>query len=200
MTSELILAFLAYAFVTSITPGPNNTMLLASGLNFGFRASVPHMLGINLGFSALVLASGLGLGSVFLMFPVLQTVLKYVGAAYLLYLAWKIVNDSAPESDGREGKPMTFLQAAAFQWINPKAWIMAIGAIAAYTPANAVLGNLLLVTVIYALANGPCIMVWAAAGTALRNVLRNSLSRTIFNITMAALLVASLYPIFFAAE
>ena len=138
MTVDLLLALAAYAFVTSITPGPNNTMLLASGANFGFWPTVPHLFGINLGFSAMVLAVGLGAGSVFAAFPLLHTVLRWGGTAYLCYLAWKIANSGEMDADGHKATPMTFLQAAAFQWVNPKAWIMAIGAIATYMPSDGI--------------------------------------------------------------
>ncbi len=129
-TAELLVAFVLFAFVSSITPGPNNTMLLSSGVNFGFNRTVPHMLGISCGFAVMVLAVGLGLGAVFKAYPLLYTVLRYAGAAYLLYLAYKIAT-SGPVRDtgGQEGRPMSFLAAAAFQWVNPKAWVMAIGAI-----------------------------------------------------------------------
>ena len=151
MTSELLLAFILFAFVTSVTPGPNNMMLLASGVNFGIRRSLPHMLGISLGFMLLVAAVGLGLGQLFEQFPPLYTVLRYGGAAYLLYLAWKIAGSGAPDADGKAtGKPFTFLQAAAFQWVNPKAWIMAIGAITTYTPQEGFLVNVLLIAALNA--------------------------------------------------
>jgi len=196
MTTELLLAFVAFAFVTSITPGPNNMMLLASGVNFGLRRSLPHMLGISLGFMVLIICVGLGLGQVFAQFPVLYTLLRYLGAAYLLYLAWKIAGSGAPDSTGGErGKPFTFLQAAAFQWVNPKAWVMAIGAIATYTPQENFLVNVLLIATLFAVVGGPCVGLWTVAGTLLRNWLRNATVLRLFNIGMAVLLVASLYPI-----
>lgn len=196
MNLELLLAFVAFAFVTSITPGPNNMMLLASGVNFGLRRSVPHMLGISLGFMVLVICVGLGLGQLFAQFPSLYTLLRYMGAAYLLYLAWKIAGSGAPDSASSErGKPFTFLQAAAFQWINPKAWVMAIGAITTYTPQENFLVNVLLIAGLFALVNCPSVGLWTVAGTLLRNWLRNATLLRLFNIGMALLLVASLYPI-----
>lgn len=196
MNLELLLAFVAFAFVTSITPGPNNMMLLASGVNFGLRRSVPHMLGISLGFMVLVICVGLGLGQLFAQFPALYTLLRYLGAAYLLYLAWKIAGSGAPDSASSErGKPFTFLQAAAFQWINPKAWVMAIGAITTYTPQENFLVNVLLIAGLFALVNCPSVGLWTVAGTLLRNWLRNATLLRFFNIGMALLLVASLYPI-----
>ena len=197
MTSELLLAFILFAFVTSVTPGPNNMMLLASGVNFGIRRSLPHMLGISLGFMLLVAAVGLGLGQLFEQFPPLYTALRYGGAAYLLYLAWKIAASGAPDADGKAtGKPFTFLQAAAFQWVNPKAWIMAIGAITTYTPQDGFVSNVLLIAALFALVNCPSVGLWTVAGSLLRSWLDNPRALRAFNIGMALLLVASLYPIF----
>lgn len=197
MTTELLLAFIAFAFVTSVTPGPNNMMLLASGVNFGLRRSLPHMFGISLGFMLLVASVGLGLGQLFEQVPLLYNVLRYLGAAYLLYLAWKIANSGAPDSQNNAaGKPFSFLQAAAFQWVNPKAWIMAIGAITTYTPQENFVVNVLLIAALFALVNCPSVGLWTVAGSLLRNWLSNARALRIFNISMAVLLVASLYPIF----
>ncbi|HSC84879.1 MAG TPA: LysE family translocator [Pseudomonas sp.] len=196
MTTELLLAFVAFAFVTSVTPGPNNMMLLASGVNFGVRRSLPHMFGISLGFMLLVICVGLGLGQLFEQVPLLYSILRYGGAAYLLYLAWKIAAAGAPNAgESPSGKPFTFLQAAAFQWVNPKAWIMAIGAITTYTPQQGFLFNVLLIAALFALVNCPSVGLWTMAGSLLRRWLdRPAVLRT-FNIGMALLLVASLYPI-----
>lgn len=184
-----------FALVSSITPGPNNVMLAASGLNFGFRRSMPHLLGVNLGFTLMIFLVGIGLGSVFQQAPVLYTVLKYVGAAYLLYLAWKIANSGGVEEGEARGKPMTFLQAAAFQWVNPKAWVMAVGIIATYTPQAGFFANLVIATLVCGLVNLPSIGIWVTFGTALRRVLHKPWAIRAFNITMALLLVASLYPV-----
>jgi threonine/homoserine/homoserine lactone efflux protein len=196
MTAELLIAFIVFAFVTSVTPGPNNMMLLASGANFGLRRTLPHMLGISLGLMLLVLAVGLGLGQLFEQVPLLYSLLRYVGAAYLLYLAWKIAQAGAPDSrEGERGKPFSFLQAAAFQWVNPKAWIMAIGAITTYTPQDDFVINVLCIAGLFALVNCPTMSVWTLAGSLLRNWLDKPQVLRGFNIGMALLLVASLYPI-----
>ncbi|WP_241068243.1 LysE family translocator [Achromobacter insuavis] len=184
-----------FALVSSITPGPNNVMLAASGLNFGFRRSMPHLLGVNLGFTLMIFLVGVGLGSVFQQVPQLYTVLKYVGAAYLLYLAWKIANSGGMEDGAVSGKPMTFLQAAAFQWVNPKAWVMAVGVIATYTPQAGFFANLVIATMVCGIVNLPSIGVWVTFGTALRRVLHKPWAIRAFNISMALLLVASLYPV-----
>jgi len=148
------------------------------------------------GFMLLVAAVGLGLGQLFEQFPPLYTALRYAGAAYLLYLAWKIDASGAPDADGKAtGKPFTFFQAAAFQWVNPKAWIMAIGAITTYTPQEGFLVNVLLIAALFALVNCPSVGLWTVAGSLLRRWLDRPRVLRAFNIGMALLLVASLYPI-----
>ncbi|MGY3642594.1 MULTISPECIES: LysE family translocator [Pseudomonas] len=196
LSLDLLLAFALFALVTSITPGPNNTMLLASGVNFGFNRTIPHMLGISCGFFLLVVAVGFGLGAVFQAYPILYTVLRYVGAAYLLYLAWKIAH-SGPVGDSVDGeaKPISYLGAAAFQWVNPKAWIMAIGAISTYTPMQGYFYNVVIIAAVFAVINLPSVGLWAACGTLLRNVLKDPRWLRVFNWGMAALLVISLYPL-----
>lgn len=196
MPLELLGAFVLFAFVTSITPGPNNMMLLASGVNFGIRRTIPHMLGISIGFLLLVVAVGLGLHQLFERIPATYTALRYAGGAYLLYLAWKIARSGAPEAKGENAaKPMTFLQAAAFQWVNPKAWVMAVGVIATYTPQAGFFANLVIATVVCGIVNLPSIGIWVTFGTALRRVLHKPWAIRAFNISMALLLVASLYPV-----
>jgi threonine/homoserine/homoserine lactone efflux protein len=196
LSVDLILAFSIYAFVTSITPGPNNTMLLVSGLNFGIARTVPHLLGVSAGFAALVVAIGLGAGVVFTAFPFLHTILQIGGAAYLLYLAWRLATAS-PSYDSAEtpSKPITFVEAATFQLINPKAWVMATGAIAAYVPPQEVLSGTLIITVVYALVNAPCIFAWASLGSVLRNVLTSPRFIRVFNVLMGSLLALSLVPL-----
>jgi threonine/homoserine/homoserine lactone efflux protein len=184
-----------FALVSSITPGPNNVMLASSGLNFGFRRSLPHLLGVNLGFTLMIFLVGIGLGSVFQQVPELYTVLKYAGAAYLLYLAWKIANSGSMDEGQARGKPFTFLQAAAFQWVNPKAWVMAVGVVATYTPQNGFFANLVIATVVCGIVNLPSIGIWVTFGTALRRVLHRPAAIRAFNVGMALLLVASLYPV-----
>ena len=195
MTADAFLALLVYAFVTSITPGPNNFMLLASGVNFGFVRTIPHMLGIGAGFFSLLLGVGFGLGAILMAFPSLHAALKITGGAYLLYLAWRI---GMSRSLGKEGeakaKPMTFLQAAAFQWVNPKAWVMAVTAMAVYTNPQARFLSVVLVAVAFALVNLPSVSTWAGFGTALRGFLSDPVRLKWFNIAMGLLLAATLWP------
>ncbi len=194
MTYELFLALLGFAFVTSVTPGPNNMMLLASGVNFGVRRTVPHMLGISLGHAVMVFLVGLGLAGIFKAWPPALTVLKLVSVAYMLWLAWKIALAGAPGAGKAAARPMTFLQAAAFQWVNPKAWAMALGAVAAYVPVPSV-GAYLTVALVFASVNLPSVAIWAGAGQAVRRWLEGPGRLRVFNWTMAVLLVLSLWPV-----
>ncbi|MFC4278730.1 LysE family translocator [Achromobacter aloeverae] len=195
LSGSLLAPLALFALVSSITPGPNNVMLAASGLNFGFRRTLPHLLGVSIGFTLMILLVGAGLGTVFQNAPVLYTLLKYAGAAYLLYLAWKIARAGELSEDGRRAQPMTFLQAAAFQWVNPKAWVMAVGIAAAYIPANGFYANLLVGTAVCGAINLPSVGVWVMFGSSLRGLLRKPAAVRIFNGGMALLLVASLYPV-----
>jgi threonine/homoserine/homoserine lactone efflux protein len=194
MTFSVIVALAAFAFVTTVTPGPNNLMLLASGANFGFKKTLPHMVGIVVGLSALTLVVGGGLMALFEAYPILNTWLSILSAAYLLWLAWKIAT-AAPlkENDGK-GKPMTLLQAAAFQWVNPKAWAMGLSAITLYAP-NKTLVSVLIVASVFAVVSFPAISVWAWLGIVVRQWLNSHARYRVFNITMALLLIASLYPV-----
>ena len=192
MTPELMLAYVVFCFATAGTPGPNNMMLLASGANFGFRRTVLHILGISGGLGFMVLAMGLGLGGVFRAYPVLHEILKWIGAAYMLWLAWKIATSSTV-TDRSLGKPMTFLQAAAFQWVNPKAWMMAVAAYSTYLPARSVAG-VVAVALLFALVNLPCLSTWTLLGSQLRGWMAVGRRQRLFNLTMGGLLVLSLGP------
>ncbi|MDX8439324.1 LysE family translocator [Mesorhizobium australafricanum] len=196
MSLDAFLALLVYALVTSITPGPNNLMLLASGVNFGIARTVPHMLGIiSISFLVLLLAVGFGLGAVLTAFPALHTALKIAGAAYLLYLAWKIaMSRSMSDGKGTEGRPMRFIDAAAFQWVNPKAWVMAITAMAVYTNPDHPFVSVALISIAFTIVNLPSVSVWAGFGTALRGFLSDPVRLKWFNIAMGLLLAATLWP------
>lgn len=196
MTYDLITALAAFAFVSSITPGPNNLMLMASGANFGFRRTIPHMLGVGLGFVFMVLLVGAGLVQVFDAYPISHTILKVGSVAYLLYLAWKIATAAPIKNGATKGSPMTFLQAAAFQWVNPKAWTMALTAVTVYTPETT-LWAISIVAIVFGAINLPSVSSWTLLGQQMARVLTNPARLLAFNWTMAALLVASLYPVIF---
>ena len=197
MSYDLFLALCAFAFVSSITPGPNNLMLLASGANFGFRRTIPHMLGIGIGHMVMVLLLGVGLIQVFDTWPVTHDILKAVSIAYLLYLAWKIATAAPIQRGEGRGQPFTFLQAALFQWVNPKAWTMALTAITAYAPDRS-LWAVALVALVFAAVNLPSVSTWTVMGQQMARILKSPRHLAAFNWTMAALLVASLIPVVFA--
>ena len=194
MTYDLFLALLGFAFVTSVTPGPNNMMLLASGVNFGFRRTVPHMLGISIGHALMVFLVGLGLAGLFRTWPPALLLLKLASVGYMLWLAWKIAGAAAPGEGRAKPQPMSFLQAAAFQWVNPKAWAMALGAVSAYVTEPSVWAYAA-VAGSFACVNLPSVSVWAGAGQAVRRWLDGPGRLRAFNWTMAGLLVLSLWPV-----
>lgn len=194
LNPDLLAALTLFAFVSSITPGPNNTMLMASGANFGLRASAPHMAGVTLGFVVLLLAVGLGLGGLFTAFPWLHEVLAAVGVVYLLWLAWKIATSSGLGLKTAGAKPQTFLQAAGFQWVNPKAWVMGLGAMTAYAPPENYIWNVVVVAAVFAVVSVPCVLCWTGFGVGLRRFLDRPATLRTFNLAMAGLLVVSLIP------
>ncbi len=194
MALDTFLALLLFAFTTSITPGPNNMMLFTSGVNFGFRRTIPHMLGIGVGFFVLLIAVGLGLGAVLHTVPLLYTVLKFAGGAYLVWIAWKIGTSRSLSESESDAQPMSFISAAAFQWVNPKAWVMAVTAMATYTNEQLYLFSVLVVGLAFAAVNVPSVSTWAGFGSALRDWLSVPVRLKWFNITMAVLLVLSLWP------
>jgi threonine/homoserine/homoserine lactone efflux protein len=196
MTPELLGGLIVFAFVASMTPGPNNMMLLASGVNFGFRRTVPHMLGITIGFGVMIVLAGLGAGQVLGRWPWLYNVLKAASIGYLLWLAWKIA--TAGSVTGTEGstdaRPMTFIEAAAFQWVNPKGWTSSLSAISAYTVPDHYLATMLLVAAVFVAWSPVAVIVWTAFGMQLKTVLSDPGRVRAFNIAMALVLVASLWP------
>ena len=194
MTPATFLALVTFAFVTSITPGPNNMMLFASGVNFGFRRTIPHMFGIGAGFFSLLIGVGFGLGAVLKTYPLLFTLLKFAGGAYLLYIAWNIAASRSISGGAAGARPMTFLEAAAFQWVNPKAWVMALGAMTAYPTPESYAASVLIIASVFAAVNVPSVSCWAGFGSALRQWLAVPPRLKWFNITMGALLALSLWP------
>ena len=194
MSLEVLLSLVLFAFTTSVTPGPNNMMLLASGVNFGMRRTIPHMIGIELGFASLLIAVGFGLGALFQSSPSLYLVLKICGGLYLLWIAWSIGMSRSLGSGKSSGAPMTLWAAAAFQWVNPKAWVMAISAMAAFADPNRPVMSVAIVTATFVALALPCQGGWAGFGALLRDWLSHPVRLKWFNITMAVLLVLSLWP------
>lgn len=187
-----------YLFVMMITPGPNNTMLMASGLNFGLRRTVPHALGIMCGFPMLFSLVGLGLGKIFELYPVLNDVLKYAGAAYMLWLAWRIATSEpmseADDAKGGRSKPLTWLEAVAIQVLNIKGWIAAIAGNAAYVVGEDWVVKLVIANVVIFIMIGFSSAVWAGLGVGLKKILSGKAMR-IVNIAFALMLVASIIPV-----
>ncbi len=195
MNTETLLALAAFALVSSITPGPNNLMLMASGTNFGFRRTLPHMTGVTLGFMLMLLIVGAGLMQLFTAYPVSFQILRVVSVAYLIYLAWKIANAAPVGGAGAHAsvKPFSFIQAAAFQWVNPKAWIMALTATSVYT-TDQQFDQVVVIAIVFGVVNLPCVSSWVAVGQQLRRLLSSRFRLRVFNIAMAVLLIASLLP------
>ncbi len=200
MSHSLLIAFVVFASVMYFTPGPNNIMVLSSGLTYGFRRTVPAIAGITVGCAFMVGAVGLGLGTVFVTYPVLQSVLKYAGAAYLIYLAAVIAMSEPvmPGQDNRRG-PMTFWGAVLFQWVNVKGWVMVIGTITAYSGIASFPWNIIIQVVVNLLLGVVATSAWALSGSSLRSLMTSPRAVRTFNIVMAALLLASLYPVFMDA-
>jgi threonine/homoserine/homoserine lactone efflux protein len=190
-------ALVVFAGVMSGTPGPNNMMLLASGVNFGFWRTLPHMLGISFGVMLLLLAIGFGLHELLQRWPLFFMAIKYAGGLYLLWLASKIANSGPLEEGSGEGRgrPMRFIEAVAFQWVNPKAWVMAVGAMATYTHESAYALTVIIVALVFAVVCGPATGTWTMFGVALKRFLQNPKANRVFNVAMALALVASLWPL-----
>lgn len=194
MTYDIFFALAGFALVTSITPGPNNLMLMASGANFGFRRTIPHMLGVGLGFMFMCMLVGAGLAQVFDLYPIAHDLLKIVSVLYMAWLAWKIANAAPPSEAQETGTPITFIQAALFQWVNPKAWAMALTAVTVYAPEQTMIA-IVMVALVFGAVNLPAVSSWTILGQQMRRVLTNPARLRVFNWAMAGLLMASLYPV-----
>ncbi len=192
---EYYLAVIAFTFIGGITPGPNNIMLMVSGLNHGVRKSLPHYFGICIGFPAMVLIVGFGMGALFIQYPLAHQIIKVIGVIYLCYLAWKIANAGNSRVSSETRAPFTFTQAAAFQWVNPKAWTIAVGAIAAFTVAERIPLSIAFITLSYLVAGFVCMGTWLIMGASLKALLNNGRRVRYFNIAMAILLLLSIVPL-----
>ena len=192
-----IIPILLFTISTTLTPGPNNFMIMNSGMNFGLKKSLPHYLGICLGFPVMVLIVALGLGAVFIKYAWIKEVLKIVGSIYILYLAWQILTSHSKTKQSHTAKPLNFLQATLFQWVNPKAWLMAVGAISIFTLASSYFLNAVFISAFFLVICLPCIGVWLLFGKVLQKILKKDSHRVIFNIAMAIALVASIVMMFF---
>jgi threonine/homoserine/homoserine lactone efflux protein len=193
---EFYFAVIIFATSTTITPGPNNIMIMTSGLNYGIKSSIPHLLGICFGFPAMVIMVGLGFSVVFEMYPVLHELIKVLGVAYLLYLAWLIATSSPTSLDAENARPLSFIQAALFQWVNPKAWVMATGAVSAYTSISSdIFSQVIIIAFAFFIVGFPCVGIWLVFGVGLKKYLHSPKHQKVFNLSMAILLIASIAPV-----
>ena len=196
MSYGLVGAFIVFAVVTLFTPGPNNMMLMTTGLNFGLRRAQPHVLGVTVGFSFMVLIVGLGLGTVFSAWPLLYAIIKYAGAAYILYLAWLIGRSHFVKEGDGPARPISFIQGCLFQWINPKGWAMVVGSVTAYAAIAAFPLNMVLMAAVFAVLGYCSSTTWVLFGTGLRRFVAAPRAIRAFNVVMAVLLALSLVPVF----
>jgi len=195
MTYDLFLGLVVFAAIAAFTPGPNNTMLMASGINFGFRRTLPLIFGVMIGFPFMIGCIGLGLGKIFEIYPIIYTVMKYVGAAYMLWLAWKIATEMPAGENGKDvGQPISFLQACALQWVNPKAWVMAVTALSAYTVVGSYyvgVGFVVAVAIVMGIGSAT---TWAMFGVGLKHILNDQRYFRVINVALGVALAASLVP------
>ncbi|MEM9708659.1 MAG: LysE family translocator [Pseudomonadota bacterium] len=193
---SLLYALAVFAFVGSVTPGPNNMMLMASGANFGIRRTIPHLLGVSVGHSFQVFCVGVGLAGIFDVLPWAEPTLKAICLVYLFWLAWRIAQAASPDGSRGKGRPMTFFEAAAFQWVNPKAWALSLTAVSTYAPGDSI-GAMAAVALTFSTVNLPSVGIWTWLGQAIRRWLDGPGRLRAFNWTMAILLVASTIPVLF---
>jgi len=191
---ETFIALTGFGIAAAFTPGPNNLMLAASGINFGFIQTAPHMCGVVVGFVAMLLGVGFGLGAFFMAYPLAQTVLKIIGVVYLLWLAWRIANATSADPS-QKPRPITFIEAALFQWVNPKALIAAVSTISIFILPESAVSDVLIVAVVFFFVSIGAVVSWTVFGAALRGFLHDPAKRRIFNIAMALLLVVSIAPV-----
>ena len=198
-TLTMIISITSFALASTMTPGPNNIMLLSSGLTFGYKRTIPHALGVNFGFPVMVICVGLGVGKLFEVFPLVYTILKVVGISYLVWMAWHIANTKGSfNAENKNDKPFTFFQAALFQWVNPKAWVMAITSTVAFiTDHKIAFIQAMIISCIYFFCAILSTNSWSLGGVMLKRFIQNERLVQIFNITMAILIVASILPFVF---
>ena len=187
MSLATFLALLMFSLVSSITPGPNNIMLFASGVNFGFRRTIPHALGISFGFAVLLAAVGIGLGVLLEQFPVLFLMIKIAGGLYMVYLAWRIARSGPVEDPEGDSRPMTFLEASLFQWVNPKIWAVATSASVMVADLSPVTQAVTLAMTFSGINLGVCLF-WTYAGSLLTTLLSDTQKWRIFMRIMAVAL------------
>ena len=186
-----------YSFVTSVSPGPNNTVLLTLSARFGHKGALPHLVGMVIGLSVMVIAMSAGLGAFFTAYPAVYEVMKYAGFAYVLYMAWRIYRAALPQPGEKGGAPTTIWRATLFQWVNPKAWIVIATFVTAYVPVELGAPSVLIALAMFIGFTMPGAILWVVVGTLLARLLRTSRSQKVFTAVMAVALVASMVPVLF---
>ncbi|MDN7587965.1 LysE family translocator [Burkholderia seminalis] len=195
-TAMEYLSIILFVISTCVTPGPNNVMLMSSGVNFGAARTMRHVIGINVGFPLMLVAVGLGAGVVLQRHPSLHDVLQVVGAVYMLYLAYRIATAPTVDFNAKTAAPLGVMSAALFQWVNPKAWVMAVGAVLTYVSASGAYAvDVLVIALLFCVFGSPCSMVWVFFGTFLRRYLAKPGALRAFNVAMSVVLVVSLVPV-----
>lgn len=198
MTVSLFSGLVIFSFVSAFTPGPNNLLALASGANFGYRKTLPHIIGVCVGFFIMLLVMGAGLGTLFIRYPVVQLILRYVAFSYLVYLAFRIATASGFGSTSAREKPITFLGSVAFQWVNPKAWIAALTLVSTFTIPHSYWQSLGIACLVNTHLAFLAVSAWALFGKVVKKWLSRPIILRIFNIGMALLLVGSVIPALFS--
>ncbi|MFT7007698.1 MAG: threonine/homoserine/homoserine lactone efflux protein [Colwellia sp.] len=193
---EFYLSIFIFAISSTVTPGPNNIMIMTSGLNYGVKKSIPHLLGICFGFPVMVIVIGFGFSLVFVRYPLFNEIIKIFGVVYLLYLAWLIASSSPVSLEGRKSKPLSFTQAALFQWVNPKAWVVATGAVSAYTSVSSdMYAQVVFIALAFLIVAIPSLGTWLIFGVGIKKYLKSTKHQKIFNLAMALLLIVSVLPV-----
>jgi threonine/homoserine/homoserine lactone efflux protein len=193
---EFYLSIFIFAISSTVTPGPNNIMIMTSGLNYGIKNSIPHLLGICFGFPVMVIVIGFGFSVIFERYPLFNEVIKIVGVVYLLYLAWLIASSSPVSLEGKKSKPLSFTQAALFQWVNPKAWVVATGAVSAYTSVSSdIFAQVIFIALAFFIVAIPSLGTWLIFGVGIKKYLKSPKHQKVFNLSMALLLIVSVLPV-----
>jgi threonine/homoserine/homoserine lactone efflux protein len=193
---EFYLSIFIFAISSTVTPGPNNIMIMTSGLNYGVKKSIPHLLGICFGFPVMVIVIGFGFSIVFERYPLFNEIIKVLGIVYLLYLAWLIASSSPVSLEGRKSKPLSFTQAALFQWVNPKAWVVATGAVSAYTSVSSdIFTQVIFIALAFLIVAIPSLGTWLIFGVGIKKYLKSPKHQKVFNLSMALLLIVSVLPV-----
>ncbi len=197
MSVETLVALIVFAAVTSVTPGPNNAMVLASGVHFGFRRTIPHMVGIALGYGVMLAIIGAGIGAAMSVSPLVEVAMRLASGAWMMWVAWSLARSTHAGGDASRLRPMTFIEGALFQWVNPKGWVLALSSMSLFTKSGDLVTDVTIVVAVYVVTCLPSSSIWTAFGVSLRRFLAVPWRLRAFNFSMAILLLASTLPLIF---